>query len=504
LADIARLLIQQVIDSADNEYEKVLAVREIFTTDVTDLNYRAWRWIEGYYERHQAAPTATAFRKNFPADVFKFVKGDNTPLAALVEEAGKDILAVELFKVLNQTLDLHDRGEYEQAAAALIRWSERGANLPAGDGFPAQLDATELHTLPDPEPLIEGILDVNTVSVLGGFSGSGKSFIAADWAMCIASGRPWLDHEVKQGKVLYIAAEGAFGMKTRVGAWQQRFDTALESGALTFLMAPVQFANAPHVARLSALLRDDEYDFVIIDTQARSTVGLEENSATDMGKFIDALYRMRDESKTTVLVIHHTGYDKSRTRGSSANFAAVDAEYIASTEDGPHTDITLKCSKRKDARQMDDMELKLEDVILGVKSSSCVIVRADASPVQDSGYEFIMLKYIRENEGCSTLDILNHIKKFSFTPDVTTLRRRLEALHELGKVENTPSTRKTEAKHWFVPADARTHTNSARTSGSSGAAPPSGPPRRGRGARTSVSGSLLARANIRKIKKVRR
>lgn len=45
---------------------------------------------------------------------------------------------------------------------------------------------------PAPEPLIEGILDAGTVTMLSGPFSTGKSFIALDWALSIASGTDWL------------------------------------------------------------------------------------------------------------------------------------------------------------------------------------------------------------------------------------------------------------------------------------------------------------------------
>jgi len=123
--DICKLLIQRVIGSTGDEYDQVLAVRKIFAADVTDLNKRVWQWIEDYHEKHGEAPTTTAFRRNYPA--FKFVKGDKTPLAALVEAADKDILGVGQFELLHTVLTLHEQGEYDQVAAALTKWAEQPA-----------------------------------------------------------------------------------------------------------------------------------------------------------------------------------------------------------------------------------------------------------------------------------------------------------------------------------------------------------------------------------------
>src|SRR6185312_10727918 len=53
------------------------------------------------------------------------------------------------------------------------------------------LTRSALHNLPDPEPLIDNVLDQGTVALLYGKWGTLKSFIAYDWAACVATGRPW-------------------------------------------------------------------------------------------------------------------------------------------------------------------------------------------------------------------------------------------------------------------------------------------------------------------------
>jgi AAA domain-containing protein len=54
----------------------------------------------------------------------------------------------------------------------------------------ALLDSDALDSLPAPQPLIDGILYASTLAWLHGKPGCGKSFVALDWAGCIASGLP--------------------------------------------------------------------------------------------------------------------------------------------------------------------------------------------------------------------------------------------------------------------------------------------------------------------------
>ena len=51
-----------------------------------------------------------------------------------------------------------------------------------------------------------------------GPSGAKKSFLVYDLACCIATGKDWHGHRVKQGNVLIIAGEGHGGLNRRLKA----------------------------------------------------------------------------------------------------------------------------------------------------------------------------------------------------------------------------------------------------------------------------------------------
>ncbi len=72
------------------------------------------------------------------------------------------------------------------------------------------------------EWLIRGILPAKGLSMVYGPPGCGKSLLVMAWAMCIASGTQWLDRPVKQGAVVYIAAEGGDGIGLRIRAWKEQ------------------------------------------------------------------------------------------------------------------------------------------------------------------------------------------------------------------------------------------------------------------------------------------
>jgi hypothetical protein len=84
--------------------------------------------------------------------------------------------------------------------------------------FPT-LDIATLSNTPPVEWLIEDILTTDGFSIPYGPPASLKSFLLITWPLHIASCTPRLDHQVKQGGVLYAAGEGVRGMGRRVRAW---------------------------------------------------------------------------------------------------------------------------------------------------------------------------------------------------------------------------------------------------------------------------------------------
>ena len=75
------------------------------------------------------------------------------------------------------------------------------------------LSAADVKDLPPPSYLIEPILPAGSLAVLYGPSSVGKTFLALDMALCVATGTDWLDHyPVKKGLVVYVMAEGIGGL----------------------------------------------------------------------------------------------------------------------------------------------------------------------------------------------------------------------------------------------------------------------------------------------------
>lgn len=224
------------------------------------------------------------------------------------------------------------------------------------------LTRTDLLALPNPEPLIDNVLDQGTTALLYGRWGTLKTFIALDWAASVATGRQWQGRTTIERRVLYIVGEGAWGFKGRVQSWETGWQQTIADDSFSVMPMPVNLLKASEVAELAALITWGRYGLVILDTLARCMVGGEENSAKDSGVVVDSMTRLRDATpggRGVVIGVHHAGKDTKTLRGSSAFEAGVDTVYFTSRDEQV---VTLTREKRKDGPESDVHLLEFDSI----------------------------------------------------------------------------------------------------------------------------------------------
>lgn len=231
--------------------------------------------------------------------------------------------------------------------------------IPEADAVDAllaeMLKPSEVIKRTPPRPLIRGLLNLDSESWIIGAPGSKKSFVATDMAGHVAAGIPWQSMKVTQGRVVMVVAEGAGGLGPRLAAWQLEHDRPL-SEDIFILPRPVQAADLAAWAVLIEACRRVGPALVVLDTQARITVGLEENSAKEMGIYIEAVRAIREATGACVLTVHHTGRQGGDARGSSAIDGAQHTELKVVSEKGSLVGKLLS-EKQKDMQHAHDLDL---------------------------------------------------------------------------------------------------------------------------------------------------
>ena len=274
-------------------------------------------------------------------------------------------------------------GGDEKAAASAIRKHE----MPATTSTTSNVETTEEETeetdpaeifmsgivsgeaalnLPGPEPMVGTWLDRGMVAQLVGPYGSGKTFVALELALSVASGRDWLGQPIHhEGQVLYVAAEGGYTMPDRLRAWTEESGRRLPGN---FLLYPHRFDitdNGMVTGGLWTPLRaalDQQRltpALVILDTRSRLTTG-DENASESSARLLQACDTIRDLApNVTILVIHHPGHNATR-RGRGHSSFEDNLDVVWSLE-GRLKDAPVKLvDEKQKARAQNDQPIWLD------------------------------------------------------------------------------------------------------------------------------------------------
>jgi hypothetical protein len=203
-----------------------------------------------------------------------------------------------------------------------------------------------------------------------GAPAGGKSFLLVDLACCIATGTNWFNHKVRQGPVFYIAGEGHAGLARRFAAWSKARGVAItaetplyKSSRAVMLLDPDAAAGVQ--AEVDRMIQQSGQPpvLIIIDTLARNFGDGDENKQADAGKFIEHLDKhLRRVYKCNVMIVHHSGHEMDRARGSSSLKAAMDQEISVKNVGGK---IEVKWTKMKDAEMPKEKRFKISQIGLG-------------------------------------------------------------------------------------------------------------------------------------------
>ena len=394
--------------------------------------------------------------KNWSADLNKWFAGRNVIVLPDADAAGTrhaEVVVSNLYPVAKAVklvtipglTDKQDVYDWMVAGGTRDRLAEIAAATPVLSDAPDVQDNVQeerpdvfdvydvhyLRNMPPVEWLVDGLLTKHGFSVLYGEPGAGKSFLAIDMALSVAYGKAWHSNPVQRGAVLYIAGEGVGGLGKRIKAWQAHHKLTAD---VPFYVLPtaVRFREPDDVERLLRTIDhlDTKFSAVFVDTVARALLGGDENSATDMGMFVDACEIVKRHCECAVVAIHHSGKDAARgMRGSTALLGAVDTSIKVSKLEET---VTLTTEKQKDAEPMPDAAFTMTPVAL-IDDVSVVMTQADmpekkprsAKLTEPQKIALQALRNLSVELGQERVPVTAwHDKHRAKTPDSTRSRRR--------------------------------------------------------------------------------
>ena len=254
-------------------------------------------------------------------------------ISGYLKKNGCKVKVAEPPKEFNEKDDLYDafvRGDFKESKDLEKYINSCVEKKPKGSITFTRADEV-LKQVDNPEWLIKDVCEKESLMCIFGAPKSGKSFIAIAMAAAIAKGEKFYGNQSFAKPVMYVCGEGQRGVKRRLAAWQQGMFNL--TGVPLYLSDRAVRVNDDDdfkklVEEIDALRTQvGEIGMIVIDTFQRNFVG-NENSAEDVGNFINKLDGLISEYKCCVCLVHHTGHgNNNRGRGSSVMGASLDYEF---------------------------------------------------------------------------------------------------------------------------------------------------------------------------------
>jgi hypothetical protein len=277
-----------------------------------------------------------------------------------------------------------------------------GADREIDVGIPTSISDKVVRFLPvalddvavsaEPAWLIDGLLPARGLACIVGPPKSGKSFLTSDMLCAVARGVPYAGRETMAGPVIYLTGEGVGGFKRRLVAMRQHL--GIEGDGTPFYMVE----NVPDLGsektdlpqlllELDAFMAQHAPDgarAIVLDTLARCMGEADENSARDMGRFVNRCSVIEKRHGCLVVVVHHVGKDASRGgRGSNSLNGAADVTMLVEKTDAYSK---VRIEEMKDGREGQEWTFRLAPYDLSatfdascaphpqpVENSTCVV-----------------------------------------------------------------------------------------------------------------------------------
>lgn len=266
----------------------------------------------------------------------------DTPTAANADWHAKRVRHHSLKRKRLAALAQNDEDQVATITATIKTLETGCSGLP-----PSFIEVSELCQLPPAENwLIKSYLTTDSLCLLFGDPGCGKSFLAIDMACHVATGLPWRGQSTRQGKVLYIAGEGRNGLAKRFKAWFEHTGETPQN--IVICNTPIQLTVSSNTADLANRIKamQDPPKLIVIDTINRNYGPGDENDTADMTHAVTSLDILRSTTGATILGVHHSGHaEKGRSRGSSVLQASLDCEFAIEKFDRT---VQMRCTKAKD------------------------------------------------------------------------------------------------------------------------------------------------------------
>ncbi len=275
-------------------------------------------------------------------------------------------------------------------------------------------------------PVIDGLLYPGTY-IFAGAPKVGKSFLMAQLAYHISTGRPLWNYTIKQGSVLYLALEDDYHrLQTRL---YRMFNTESTKN-LYFAICAKQISTGLNEQLQRFIFEHPDTRLIIIDTLQKIRDNIIENySYANDYEIICHLKSFADQNNVCLLLVHHTRKQKAGDRfdmisGTNGLLGAADGAFLLRKEKRTNNTATLEISGRDQQDQKLYLARDMERLTWQLEKVETELWKAPPEPILQAIAAFVN----QENpEWCGTATELVEILHLDLKPNTLTMRLNINA-----------------------------------------------------------------------------
>ena len=245
------------------------------------------------------------------------------------------------------------------------------------------------------EEIVQGVLGAGEFSLFVAKPGTAKSVLVGDIGCHIAAGKDWHGRKVKQGLVVFFAAERKKLTERRIAAWRKKHGVSgipfvVVGGKLDMTTGLID-AKAL-AATVKALEEKSGHTcvLVILDTVTRTFGPGDQHQSRDMQRYVQSVDELNRATNAHIAAIHHSPWNDDRGKGAIDLDGAIDASFVVKvTGTGLAKVFTLECTGANDGQEGVVTSFKLESVPLGTDAAGTittapVVIQADGPKTDGS------------------------------------------------------------------------------------------------------------------------
>lgn len=312
----------------DSEIKDMLAQVDLLSTierDTGEQGHRSGKWVYfrgkcpvcGHNDCFRFVPDTNSWVCEGASNVSGYEGGTFLEYVKATGKAANDSEAVTMLREAT--------GNPRPKTSATEQESAKGtatADNPA-EGFPPIVGVNVANPPKRAPELVSGLLRAGHKLYVSSASKAGKTWLSIELAICIATGRAWLNPawRCRQGRVLYVDFEldpPSFDNRVHTVAYAMgaSYDEVEANIKACHVRGKAMGTEATGRA-LCAMVERGAYDLIILDPIYKMMDG-DENSAHDVRMFWNVVDRIAGSTGAAILCVHH------HSKGGKGDTSAID------------------------------------------------------------------------------------------------------------------------------------------------------------------------------------